>query len=60
MCWIRLGCCTSGQVVEVFHEGDMIWVHGFHLAVLPAFLERIFKVRRIHWTVVETSWRVSR
>ncbi|CAM9678759.1 unnamed protein product, partial [Sphacelaria rigidula] len=35
------------KVVEVFHEGDMIWVHGFHLAILPAFLERTVKVARI-------------
>eukprot|EP00904_Undaria_pinnatifida_P002011 jgi/Undpi1/11810/HiC_scaffold_4.g01509.m1 len=35
------------KVVEVFHEGDMIWVHGFHLAILPAFLDRTVKVARI-------------
>lgn len=32
------------QIVEVFHEGDMVWVHGFHLAILPAFLDRTVKV----------------
>lgn len=36
---------VSCQVVEVFNEGDMIWVHGFHLAILPAFLDRTVKVR---------------
>ncbi|CAM9119306.1 unnamed protein product [Ectocarpus fasciculatus] len=35
------------KVVEVFHEGDMIWIHGFHLAILPAFLDRTVKVARI-------------
>lgn len=38
-------CFGWRQVVEVFHEGDMVWVHGFHLAILPAFLERSVKVR---------------
>lgn len=35
------------KVVEVYHDGDMIWVHGFHLAILPGFLERRVKVARI-------------
>ncbi|CAN0153793.1 unnamed protein product [Pylaiella littoralis] len=35
------------KVVEVFHEGDKVWVHGFHLAILPAFLDRSVKVARI-------------
>lgn len=44
--YIRIACVD--QVVEVFHEGDMIWVHGFHLAILPAFLDRTVKVRNIN------------
>ena len=28
------------KVVEVYQEGDMIWVHGFHLMQLPSFLRR--------------------
>ncbi|CAM9826529.1 unnamed protein product [Scytosiphon promiscuus] len=35
------------KIVEVFHEGDMVWIHGFHLAILPAFLGRTVKVARI-------------
>ena len=38
--------------MEVFHEGDMIWVHGFHLAILPAFLDRTVKVRQ----TFEMTW----
>ena len=28
------------KVVEVFQDGDLIWVHGFHLMLLPSFLRR--------------------
>ncbi|CAM9124205.1 unnamed protein product, partial [Ectocarpus fasciculatus] len=28
------------KVVEAYHEGDLIWVHGFHLMLLPSFLRR--------------------
>ena len=44
---VFLFAALINQVVEVFHEGDMIWVHGFHLAILPAFLDRTVKVREI-------------
>lgn len=27
----------------------MIWVHGFHLAILPAFLDRTVKVRSVQY-----------
>jgi trehalose 6-phosphate synthase/phosphatase len=27
-------------VVEVYHEGDLIWIHGFHLMLLPSILRR--------------------
>jgi trehalose 6-phosphate synthase/phosphatase len=28
------------QVVEVYNEGDLIWIHGFHLLVLPSFITK--------------------
>ena len=28
------------KVVEVYSEGDLIWIHGFHLLLLPSFLRR--------------------
>lgn len=26
--------------MEAYHDGDLIWVHGFHLMLLPSFLRR--------------------
>lgn len=28
------------KVVEAYHNGDLIWVHGFHLMLLPSILRR--------------------
>ncbi|CCI41939.1 unnamed protein product [Albugo candida] len=28
------------KVIEVYNEGDLVWVHGFHLLVAPSFLSR--------------------
>jgi trehalose 6-phosphate synthase/phosphatase len=27
-------------VVEAYHQGDLVWIHGFHLMLLPSFLRR--------------------
>jgi trehalose 6-phosphate synthase/phosphatase len=27
-------------VVEVYNEGNLIWIHGFHLLVLPSFISK--------------------
>jgi len=27
-------------IVQCFNEGDMVWIHGFHLLILPSFLTR--------------------
>ncbi|CAM9282773.1 unnamed protein product, partial [Chrysoparadoxa australica] len=35
------------KVVEVFNETDLIWVHGFHLLLLPSFLSREIRTGRI-------------
>jgi trehalose 6-phosphate synthase/phosphatase len=32
------------QIVEVYHEGDLIWIHGFHLMLLPSFLRKVVQV----------------
>lgn len=29
-------------IIEHFNEGDLIWIHGFHLLLLPSFLSRGF------------------
>eukprot|EP01035_Chromulina_nebulosa_P020435 gene20435-26517_t len=35
------------KVVEVFHRGDLVWIHGFHLMLLPAFIRRQLQLVRI-------------
>ncbi len=35
------------KVVEVFQVGDLIWIHGFHLMLLPSFLRRVLIVAKI-------------
>ena len=35
------------KVVEVFHPGDLVWIHGFHLMLLPSFLRRFLQVAKI-------------
>lgn len=34
-------------VLQVYNEGDMIWVHGFHLLLLPSFLTRVLRTARV-------------
>jgi trehalose 6-phosphate synthase/phosphatase len=35
------------KVVEVFHQEDLVWIHGFHLMLLPSFLRRILLQAKI-------------
>lgn len=28
------------KIFEVYHEGDIIWIHGFHLMLLPSYLRK--------------------
>ncbi len=35
------------KVVEVFHQGDHVWIHGFHLMLLPSFLRRFLQLAKI-------------
>lgn len=35
------------HVVEAYNEGDLIWVHGFQLALLPAFVSRRLTVAKL-------------
>ncbi|CAM9491363.1 unnamed protein product, partial [Chrysoparadoxa australica] len=39
--------CFRDKVVEVYNEGDLIWVHGFHLLLLPSFLQRRLRGARV-------------
>ncbi len=35
----------SDTIIQQFNEGDLIWIHGFHLLILPSILSR--KVGRL-------------
>lgn len=35
------------KVVEVFHQGSLVWIHGFHLMLLPSFLRRFLHNAKI-------------
>jgi trehalose 6-phosphate synthase/phosphatase len=35
------------KVVEVFQAGDLVWINGFHLMLLPSFLRRFLQVAKI-------------
>jgi len=37
----------ANTIVQVFNEKDLIWVHGFHLLVLPSYLTRRIPVAKI-------------
>mmetsp|Transcript_27863 Transcript_27863/g.31931 ORF Transcript_27863/g.31931 Transcript_27863/m.31931 type:complete len:1287 (+) Transcript_27863:196-4056(+) len=34
-------------VVQCFNEGDLIWIHGFHLLILPSFLTRRIPMAKV-------------
>ncbi len=35
------------KVVEIYQRGDLIWVHGFHLLLLPSFIRRVLPSSKI-------------
>jgi trehalose 6-phosphate synthase/phosphatase len=35
------------KVVQCFHEGDLVWVHGFHLLILPSYLTRRIPMAKV-------------
>ena len=35
------------KVVEIYQKGDLIWVHGFHLLLLPSFIRRVLPSSKI-------------
>jgi len=37
----------SEVVVQCFNEGDLIWIHGFHLMILPSYLTRRISMAKI-------------
>ena len=35
------------KIVEVYNPGDIVWIHGFHLMLLPTFLRRFLQSAKI-------------
>lgn len=46
-CYTQVNRHFRDKIVEVYNVGDFIWVHGFHLLLLPSFLSRTLRVARI-------------
>ncbi|CAN0170701.1 unnamed protein product, partial [Discosporangium mesarthrocarpum] len=46
-CYTNVNRRFRDKIVEVYNEGDMIWVHGFHLLLLPSFLRRVVRAARV-------------
>jgi len=34
-------------VVQCFNEGDLVWIHGFHLLILPSYLSRRIPMAKV-------------
>ena len=34
-------------VVQCFNEGDLVWIHGFHLLILPSYLTRRIPMAKV-------------
>lgn len=34
-------------VVQCFNEGDLVWIHGFHLLILPSYLSRKLPMAKV-------------
>ena len=37
----------ADTIIQCFNEGDLIWIHGFHLLILPSFLTRRIPMAKI-------------
>jgi len=37
----------ADAVVQCFNEGDLVWVHGFHLLILPSYLSRRIPMAKV-------------
>ena len=43
----RVNQIFRDYVVEAYNEGDLVWIHGFQLALLPAFVSRRLTVAKV-------------
>ena len=35
------------KIVQCFNEGDLVWIHGFHLLILPSYLTRKIPMAKV-------------
>jgi len=35
------------KIVEVYQAGDLVWIHGFHLMLVPTFLRKKLQLAKI-------------
>eukprot|EP00903_Cladosiphon_okamuranus_P012881 g12029.t1 len=46
-CYANVNRRFRDKIVEVYNEGDLVWVHGFHLLLLPSFLTRVLRTAKV-------------
>lgn len=37
----------ADRVIQCFNEGDLVWIHGFHLLILPSYLTRRIPMAKV-------------
>ena len=37
----------ADAIVQCFNEGDLVWIHGFHLLILPSFVTRRLPMAKV-------------
>jgi len=37
----------ADTIVQCFNEGDLVWIHGFHLLILPSYLTRRIPMAKV-------------
>lgn len=45
--YITVNNIFRDKLIEVYHSGDMIWIHGFHLMLLPSCIRRRLQQAKI-------------
>jgi trehalose 6-phosphate synthase/phosphatase len=45
--YITVNNIFRDKLIEVYHTGDLVWIHGFHLMLLPSFIRRRLQQAKI-------------
>ena len=38
---------NHNQVIEIYNSGDVVWVHDYHLLLLPSYILRKLRTTRV-------------